>query len=130
MLFPNKPTRVLPARVSKQANVKRAIKTWKCGKTKVATMNGNNTRFPNLPKNRTGWTVGTLRRDDGDVMQPYLIEWDVQPTVSNFVSYEEMPILVAITNSAVPGNSSICFALEWTYCGRHHILQTQTECDG
>ena len=94
MLFPKKPTRVLPARVSKQANVKRAVKTWKCGKTKVATMNGNNTRFPNLPKNRTGWTVGTLRRDDGNVMQPYFIEWDVQPIVSHFVSYEEMAILV------------------------------------
>jgi hypothetical protein len=94
ILFPNKPKRVLPARVSKQANVKPAIKVWKCGKTKVATMNGCNTGYSNLPKNRTGWTVGTLRRDDGDVKQPYLIEWDVKPIVSNFVSYEEMPILV------------------------------------
>ncbi len=94
ILFPTKPTRVLPPRVSKQANVAPAVKKWKCGTTKVATMNGTNARFPNLETNRTGWTVGILRRDDGDGQQPFVVEWDVKPTVSHSVTYEELALLV------------------------------------
>ena len=62
--------------------------------TKVATFNGINDRFPALQRNRTGWTEGTLMRDDGKPEAPYNILWNVEPAVSSNVTYAEMEQLV------------------------------------
>jgi hypothetical protein len=62
--------------------------------TKVATFNGVNDRFPALQRNRTGWTEGSLMRDDGRPETPYNILWDVQAAVSSNVTYAEMEQLV------------------------------------
>jgi hypothetical protein len=91
------PSRTNPPRTRKitsDPNATSTVSKYKCEKTKVATINGTNGRFPELQKNRTGWTVGTLQRIDASRLQPYLIVWDVEPEVSHFVGEEEISQLV------------------------------------
>jgi hypothetical protein len=94
---PKTPTRVLPPRTRRmrlETNAPTMLKKWKCDKTKVATHNWYKCSFSRMDRNRTGWTVGILRRDDGDIKQTYFIEWDGKPKVSHYVSYEEIQLLV------------------------------------
>ena len=87
-----------PGKITTDRNAPSTGKKYKCGKTKVATFNDTNGRFPELPKNRTGWTVGTLKRIDASRVPPYQIGWDVEtvgePEIFHFVDEEEMSLLV------------------------------------
>jgi hypothetical protein len=90
-------SRTNPSRTGKirsDTNATKKVIKYTCDKTKVATMNGSNSRFPELKRNRTGWTVGTLHRIDGSALQPYRIVWEVEPVVSHYVGSDEMEGLV------------------------------------
>ena len=94
---PRTPTRTTRPRAVK-ATIQNTATTlhdkWICHKTKVAIMNGIISCYPELKKNRTGWTEGTLMRNDGNKDAPYNISWNVEPPFSTNVSYETMTQLV------------------------------------
>jgi hypothetical protein len=90
------PSRTNPPRnqkITPDTNATSTSSKYKCGK-KVATTNGTNGRFPELQKNRTGWTEGKLHRIDASKLQPYQIVWDVIPEVSHYVGDDEISQLV------------------------------------
>jgi hypothetical protein len=69
-------SRTMPSRLGKltsNTNAPRKVIKYTSGKTKVPTMNGSNSLFPELKRNRTGRTVGTLHRIDGSALLPYRI---------------------------------------------------------
>ena len=94
-------SRTNPPRVGKMTSNTQKSSTgrkFKCDKTKVATLNVSNVRYPELQKNRTGWTAGTLKRIDASRRRPYQIGWDVEtvgePQIFHFVDEDELSLLV------------------------------------
>ncbi len=82
----------------RSGNAKRSKKAkprkmrWILNKTKVATMSGDNERFPDLAPTTSGWVDGILVAIDDTfgVELPYKIQWFSSPQVYSLVSETEM----------------------------------------